>query len=120
MIAYVTNVVAVGVPYLELPPEVDQSDPALAAFYAQACYTNPRGQTFSGTPLVYGVTIPTTAPSPAGAAAFVEYLLTAPGQTALARRGFLPAEVLLAGDLSAVPASLAWLIQGRYTRLQTG
>jgi molybdate/tungstate transport system substrate-binding protein len=115
-IAYVTNVVAVGMPYLELPPEVDQSDPALAPFYAQASYTNPRGQTFRGTPLVYGVTIPETAPNPDGAARFVEYLLTEPGQTALARRGFLPSTVLIGGDLSAVPASLSRLIQGRYAR----
>ncbi len=115
-LAYVSNAVAVGVPYLELPPEVDQSAPALAAFYAQASYTNPRGQTFRGTPLVYGVTIPTTAPNPAGAAAFVEYLLTEPGQSALARRGFLPADVLLAGDEAAVPASVRRLVRGRYVR----
>jgi molybdate/tungstate transport system substrate-binding protein len=115
-LAYVSNVVAVGAPYLTLPPEVDQSDPALAAFYAQASYTNPRGQTFRGTPLVYGVTIPTAAPNPAGAAAFVEHLLTAPGREALGRRGFLPADVLLAGDESAVPSTLRGLVQGRYAR----
>ena len=115
-LGYVTNVVAVGAPYLELPPEVDQSDPALAAFYARASYTNPRGQTFRGTPLVYGVTIPTTAPNPDGAARFVEYLLTQPGQAALARRGFLPSPILMAGDMMAVPSSLGWLIQGRYAR----
>lgn len=113
-ITYLTNAVGAGVPYVELPREVDQSDPALASFYATAGYTTPLGQTFHGTPLVYGVTIPSAAPNPDGGAAFVRYLLSEPGGGALTRRGFLPSAVLVAGDESAVPPSLRALVQGRH------
>jgi molybdate/tungstate transport system substrate-binding protein len=113
-ITYLTNAVSTGLPYVELPPEVDQSDPALASFYATVGYNNPRGQTFRGTPLVYGVTIPETAPHPEEAAAFVAYLLSEAGRSAMQRRGFLPAALLLAGDEAAMPASLRGLIEGSY------
>jgi molybdate/tungstate transport system substrate-binding protein len=113
-ITYLTNAVGASVPYVELPREVDQSDPALASFYATASYTTPVGQTFHGTPLVYGVTIPSAAPNPDGGAAFVRYLLSEPGRGALTRRGFLPSDVLVAGDESAVPPSLRALVQGRH------
>ena len=113
-ITYLTNAVGAGVPYVELPREVDQSDPALASFYATASYTTPLGQTFHATPLVYGVTIPSAAPNPDGGAAFVRYLLSEPGRGALTRRGFLPADVLVAGDEAAMPPSLRALVQGRH------
>ncbi|MCC7369774.1 MAG: extracellular solute-binding protein [Chloroflexi bacterium] len=113
-ITYLTNAVENDVPYLELPKEVDQSDPALARFYSTAAYTNPQGQTFRGTPLVYGVTIPTNARNPEGAAAFVRYLVTEAGQQALAKRGFAPSETLVGGDEAAVPESLRGLVRGRY------
>jgi molybdate/tungstate transport system substrate-binding protein len=120
LLTYVTNAVNLGLPYVELPPEVDQSDPTLARLYATVSYTNPRSQTFRGTPLVYGAAIPTTAPHPEEAAAFLAYLLSEPGRSALSRRGFLPSAVLLAGDSDAVPAALRGLIEGRYAAIQTG
>ncbi|MFN8523963.1 MAG: extracellular solute-binding protein [Chloroflexota bacterium] len=115
-ITYITNAIENGVPYIELPREIDQSDPTLGPLYAGAAYTNPQGQTFRGTPLVYGVTIPTNARNPEGAAEFVKYLMTEPGQGALAKRGFLPSDVLVGGDERAVPQPLQTLIRGRYAR----
>jgi molybdate/tungstate transport system substrate-binding protein len=111
-ITYVTNAVGAGVPYLELPPEVDQSDPSLSARYASASYTSPSGQTFRGAPLAYGATIPESAPNPHGAASFVAYLLSEAGRAALARYGFLPAEILVSGDVSAMPLALRALVGG--------
>src|SRR5215468_9834586 len=55
-VQFVTNALVGGVPYINLPEEVDQSDPALADWYATVSYTNPRGQTFQGAPAFYGVT----------------------------------------------------------------
>ncbi len=73
-----------------------------------------RGQVFRGTPAAYGVTIPVAAANLAGAEAFVAYLLSDAGQAALAARGFLPADVLVGGDESAVSASPRGLVQGLY------
>lgn len=42
------------------------------------------------------------------------YLLSEAGRSAMQRRGFLPAALLLAGDEAAMPASLRGLIEGSY------
>lgn len=113
-VGYITTAQQGNLPYIQLPDEIDQSNTSMAAIYATATYTNPQGQTFHGTPAVYGVTIPTGASNQAGAEAFVRYLLAAAGRQALTDRGFLPADVLVGGDATAVPASLQSLIQGTY------
>jgi molybdate transport system substrate-binding protein len=114
VVTYITNAIDNGLPYIQLPDEIDQSNLDLAAWYAGVAYTNPQGQTFRGTPAVYGMTIPTGARNPAGAAAFVRYLLSPPSREALAAAGFLPAAVLAGGDPAALPASLHDLIEGAY------
>lgn len=113
-VGYITTAQQSNLPYIQLPDEIDQSNTSMAAIYAAATYTNPQGQTFHGTPAVYGVTIPTGGSNEAGAEAFVRYLLSEAGRQALTDRGFLPAGVLVGGDASAVPASLQDLIQGTY------
>lgn len=114
LVTYLTNAVDAGVPYVTLADELNQSNPALEALYRTATYTNPLGQRFSGSALVYGVTIPEAATNKPGAVAFVQFLLSEQGRAALAARGFLPADVLVGGDEDAVPAALRGLIQGRY------
>lgn len=74
-VQFITNAHVGGVPYIDLPEEVDQSDPSRAAWYATVNYTNPRGQTFHGAPASYGVTIPIAAANPDGGEAFVRFLL---------------------------------------------
>jgi len=105
-----------GVPYINLPEEVDQSDPALAEWYATVSYTNPRGQTFKGAPASYGVTIPTAVENAAGAEAFVRFLVSESSFNKLERAGFLRAEIVAAGDLSAIPLSLRSLVRERSWR----
>jgi ABC-type Fe3+ transport system substrate-binding protein len=65
--------------------------------------------------MVYGAAIPTSVKNQPGAEAFIRYLLSPTGRAAMEKRGFLPADVLVGGDQSAVPASLRSLIQGTYT-----
>jgi molybdate/tungstate transport system substrate-binding protein len=112
---FITNAIVGGVPYIDLPEEMDQSDPAMAAWYATVSYTNPRGQTFRGTPAFYGVTIPVAAANPAGAEAFVRFLLSEAGLSKLERAGFLRADVRVVGAEAAVPASLRSLIKGGHS-----
>jgi molybdate/tungstate transport system substrate-binding protein len=112
-VQFVTNALVGGVPYINLPEEVDQSDPALAEWYASVSYTNPRGQTFQGAPAFYGVTIPTAAENAAGAEAFVRFLLSEWSLNKLERAGFLRGEIVAAGDLNAIPSSLRSLVRER-------
>jgi molybdate/tungstate transport system substrate-binding protein len=112
-VQFVTNASVGGVPYINLPEEVDQSDPALADWYATVRYTNPRGQTFQGAPAFYGVTILAAAENAAGAEAFVRFLLSESSFNKLERAGFLRAGIVAAGDPNAIPLSLRSLIRKR-------
>jgi molybdate/tungstate transport system substrate-binding protein len=112
-VQFITNALVGGVPYIDLPEEIDQSDASMAAWYATVSYTNPRGQTFHGTPASYGVTIPVAAANPAGAEAFVRFLLSDASLNKLERWGFLRSELVAVGDEEAVPPSLQSLIKGR-------
>jgi molybdate/tungstate transport system substrate-binding protein len=115
-VQFVTNALVGGVPYINLPEEVDQSDPALADWYATVSYTNPRGQTFQGAPAFYGVTILTAAENEGGAEAFVRFLLSESSLNKLERAGFLRAEIVAAGDTNAIPSSLRSLVGQRSGR----
>jgi molybdate/tungstate transport system substrate-binding protein len=83
-----------GLQYVSLPDAVDLSNPALAEAYAAAEVRVPgptRGGdsvTFRGEPIVYGVTIPTAAPNPVAARAFVRFVVSPEGAAILRRHGF--------------------------------
>lgn len=113
-LTHATTATRLGLPMISLPDEIDQGNPALAAMYARASYTNPLGQTFRGRPLAYGATIPTSAANPEGATAFLQFLLSEAGQRILVAHGFEPAAPLVGGDAAALPPAVAPLIQGRY------
>jgi molybdate/tungstate transport system substrate-binding protein len=98
-----------GLRWVELPAEINLSDPAMAGRYATARVHLPgasmRGADsveFRGEPIVYALTIPTGAPHRAAAEAFVRFVFTREGQAILQRSGFtlLPAP-RLAGDTAA-------------------
>jgi molybdate/tungstate transport system substrate-binding protein len=112
-VTYITNPLAEGLPFLDLPEEIDQSNPSMQNWYAAASYTNPREQTFRGTFAAYAVTIPVAAANPAEAEAFVRLLLSEKGMTIFQRAGFYRfKELRIAGDESAVPQSIRTLIKG--------
>lgn len=114
MFMYVTGAHDGSLPYIQLPDEIDLSNPAFAASYRRASYTNPLGQTLYGTPAYYSVTIPTSAPNPEGAVAFIAYLLSPQGKEAVLRRGFTAATALVGGDAAAVPVPLQAMLDGPY------
>lgn len=115
MMMYVTSALGYGIPYIQLPDEIDLSSPALAANYRVASYTNPRGQSFQGTPALYSITIPQSATNLEGAVAFVAHLFSAQGHAALSHHGFTPTGALLGGELSAVPTELQSLVLATYS-----
>ncbi len=110
---YRHEVVAHGLPFIELPDEVKQSNPRLAALYRERRYTTDRGMPVTGVPILFTITIPTTARNAPGALAFVRFVLSQQGRTTLSQHGLRAAPVLAGGDPSKVPADLRSFIQGR-------
>jgi molybdate/tungstate transport system substrate-binding protein len=111
-VTYITNPLVEGLPFLDLPEEIDQSNPSMQDSYATASYTNPRGQTFHGTYAAYAVTVPVAAANPTAAEAFVRLLLSEKGMTMFERAGFYRfKELRIVGDESAVPQSIRSLIK---------
>lgn len=85
---------ASGLRFVDLPAEVDLSDPARADLYATANVRIPRGAssrdsvTIRGAPILYALTIPKDATNPTAARAFVQWLFGAQGRAVLIRNGF--------------------------------
>ena len=111
---YITNPLVEGLPFFDLPEEIDQSNPSMQDWYATASYTNPRGQTFRGTYAAYAVTIPVGAANPTPAEAFVRLLLSKREMTMFERAGFYRfKEFRVAGNESAVPQAILSLIKAQ-------
>ena len=110
---YLASVVPLGIPYIALPPEVNQGRPSLATLYATQSYrSEKKGVTYKGSPIVYTATVPVNAKHPAAGQAFVLFLLGAEGQTILKEAGIGAAEVLSGGDASALPDTVKALVRG--------
>jgi molybdate/tungstate transport system substrate-binding protein len=93
VVVYRTTARERGLRSVELPPEVNLSDPALSATYRTASVrvTNPGNRAATelyGEPILYGVTIPRRAAHPVTARAFVRLLLSPEGQAILRQHGF--------------------------------
>jgi molybdate/tungstate transport system substrate-binding protein len=91
--------------YINLPPQISLSDPALAKTYATVTVQGATGLT-TGTPIIYGLTIPTDAPNPALARRFVAFVLGPKGQAVMRANGFVIISPALASSESALPAPL--------------
>ena len=116
-VTFVTNPFVEGLPFLDLPEEVDQSNPSMQNWYATASYTNPRGEAFHGAYAAYAVTIPVAAANPSEAEAFVRLLLSEKGMTMFERAGFYRfKELRIAGDESAAPQSIRALVKASVCR----
>ncbi len=97
-----------------LSPEVNLSQASLAEQYAAATVdvrmTSNATTRVIGKPIAYALTIPTNAPHPAGARAFVAFLLSKPGQVAFKRFGFRPLSPAACRHCDALPSELSRLI----------
>jgi len=66
-------------PFYDLPPELNFSDPAYADLYASVSYTTDDGHAVQGSPTLYSATVLESADSPEAGRSFVEFLLDSPG-----------------------------------------
>jgi molybdate/tungstate transport system substrate-binding protein len=104
---------AAGLRHVDLPPEIDLSDPKLADWYSQARVRLPGRHRaandsleFHGEPIVYALTIPKAAPHPRTAKAFVKFAFSPEGQKILKDNGFTVLEKALPGGPDRPPAGL--------------
>ncbi|MEZ4411670.1 MAG: extracellular solute-binding protein [Gemmatimonadales bacterium] len=105
-----------GFRWVDLPPEINLSDPSQAATYAEARVVLPGANRaandsveFRGEPIVYAFTIPRGAPHPEIAEAFVRFLFSPDGQRILADAGLQPAVPPSLGGPGQPPLSLQGL-----------
>lgn len=105
-----------GFRWVDLPPEMNLSDPAEAAAYAAARVVLPGASRsakdsveFRGEPIVYAFTIPIGAPHPEIAEAFVRFLYSPAGQRILAEGGLRPTTPPALGGPGQPPLSLQGL-----------
>jgi molybdate/tungstate transport system substrate-binding protein len=106
-----------GLRHVDLPKEIDLSDPARAGEYAHARVRLPGASRaagdsveFRGEPIVYALTIPKGAPHPATAEAFVAFVLSAEGRRILAEAGLTPLATPRLGGPGQPPLSLRRLL----------
>lgn len=100
-----------GVEFLQLPEEIDLSSVDHADRYAMVNLTRGTGETVSGKPIVYGVTIPKTVRNWEMAVAFVEFLLSEEGLSVMDSMGQPPISPPKTDNLSAMPEELRDLVE---------
>ena len=112
--SYRSTIMQNGFKFVELPADVNLSDPAKADLYATAKVeiTGADGQksTIAGLPIVYGLTVPNNARHPNEATAFVKFVLGPDGQAIMQKYGQPPIAPAMVADPKAVPADLQTLV----------
>jgi molybdate/tungstate transport system substrate-binding protein len=91
--------------FIDLPPNIDLSNPDFSSFYAQGVAHTKNGD-LAGKPIVYAITIPMNAPNKAAAQKFVAFLLGPDGQKAMTANGFGSFTPAYAVGADKMPADL--------------
>ena len=92
--------------YIALPAQVNLSDPAMAAAYGKVSIHAGSLGTLAAKPIIYGMTIPTSAPNSALGEKFVSFVLSPAGQAIMRSNGFVVISPALANPQDKVPASI--------------
>ncbi len=102
-----------GLRYVDLPDEINLGNPKLADQYARASIRVPSEHRsgrdsveFRGEPIVYALTIPTEAPHPRTAEAFVRFVFSSEGKAIIKQNGFTLLEQPLLAGPGKPPAGL--------------
>ncbi len=96
--------------YLKLPPQINLSDPSMAAQYATASVQTSSGNV-PGSPIIYAITIPTNAPNSQAAQQFIKFLISSQGQAIMQQDGFQPLNPAIAQDWQNVPTALQSVVK---------
>jgi molybdate/tungstate transport system substrate-binding protein len=109
---YIYRSVAVqhGFKFVELPPQIDLSSIQYTDTYKKVQLEMSDGKVVTGTPIVYGITVPKNAPQPELGVQFVEFLLGEEGQNVFTNNGQPPIVPAITNDLDRVPEELVPLV----------
>jgi len=103
---YKSNALEDHLNYIKLPDQINLSNPAMTAAYGKVTVNGGSLGELTGKPIIYGLTIPSTAPDAALGQAFVKFVLSAKGQAIMASEGFVSVTPSLASSEAKVPASI--------------
>jgi molybdate/tungstate transport system substrate-binding protein len=92
--------------YIALPAQINLSDPAMAAGYAKVSINAGSLGTLTAKPIIYGLTIPASAPDAALGEKFISFVLGPQGQAIMRSQGFVVISPALANPQGKVPASI--------------
>jgi molybdate/tungstate transport system substrate-binding protein len=92
--------------YIPLPPQINLSDPAMAAEYGKVSIHAGSLGTLTAKPIIYGLTIPASAPNAALGEKFITFVLSPQGQAIMRSNGFAVISPALANPQGKVPASI--------------
>ena len=92
--------------YIPLPPQINLSDPTMAAAYGKVSINAGSLGTLTAKPIIYGLTIPTSAPNAALGQKFIHFVIGPQGQAIMRSNGFVVISPALANPQGKVPASI--------------
>ena len=95
--AYKHEAIAIGLPYVTLPPQVNLGDPRYSNFYIKAAYMIHKNETIMDHPIYFSYTIPTTVKNLDGAKSFGNFLISRQGETILNQVGLNPVKPAVEG-----------------------
>ena len=103
---YKSNALEEHLKYIALPPQINLSDPAMAAAYGKVTIHAGSLGALTAKPIIYGLTIPANAPSAALGEKFISFVLSPQGQAIIRSNGFAIISPALASSQDKVPAAL--------------
>jgi molybdate/tungstate transport system substrate-binding protein len=92
--------------WIALPPQINLSDPSMAAAYGKVSINAGSLGTLTAKPIIYGLTIPTSAPDAALGQKFISFVIGPQGQAIMRGNGFVVISPALANPQAKVPASI--------------
>jgi molybdate/tungstate transport system substrate-binding protein len=92
--------------YVTLPNQINLSDPARAAAYGKVTIKAGSLGALTAKPIIYGLTIPRTAPDAALGQKFIAFVLSPQGQAIMKSNGFVVMSPALASSQGKLPAAL--------------
>ncbi len=114
VIAYKHEAVDWKMPYVNLPTSINLGDASKSKLYSTVSVATGSGKLTKGAPIVFTITIPSTAANDSAAESFVRYIVTGEGHSILMKDGFTSIPAYLDGSKEAVPSSLQSLVQGTW------
>jgi molybdate/tungstate transport system substrate-binding protein len=105
-IFYRNEVAEHNIPFITFPKELNLSDPALDTYYKTATYVSAQGTKYTGSAIVYSITIPEVSQNRAGAIALVSFLLSDEGRKILEKHCLQLIQPSVSGEAGAMPGEL--------------